>query len=81
MRTRFQNTDAGELTYESLKRMTLNDAHATARLASMEDRGDENNGHSAGSDESRDEPAHDIVWDSLDLQGGDHQDVPALQVI
>lgn len=47
----------------------------------MKDRSDDSNGHSAGSDENRDETAKDMPRDFLDLQRDDCRGVLALRAI
>lgn len=56
----------------------MSDAQETARLALMEDQGEEDNGHRTRSDENRDAPAQDMAWNFHDLQYGYCRGVPAL---
>lgn len=61
--------------------MTLNDAQEAGWLQSMEEKGNDDDGHSVDSDEFRDGPAEDMEWDFHGLQDGDHRGVKTLQVI
>lgn len=69
------------VTYDPSKRMTLNDLQQTAQLESMEDKGDDDYGHSVVEDDSQDALAEEMAWDFHDLQDSVCLGTPALQTI
>lgn len=68
-----------DIRYGLSERITLSNVQEASRLPSMEDRGDDDEGHTTGIDENRDEPAEDKAWDFHDLQSGHRWVVPASQ--
>lgn len=61
--------------------MTLNKSEEAARLVSVEDQGDDGDGHIVDSDENEDKSAKEIAQDFQDLQDSARQATPAQQAI